>query len=531
MITANFRDDVLWALAYKLGLDPVNKELLTDEAESFVSYINAWVRRSYDNVDFPEWTSVKEFSPDQKHQVPYNAVPVGASEPVVLSRPLKVYLVDPRLSPYPIDTRFREWDEGLHVGFYHGASVWIKYLGPAPQFTSRPWASNATYHKGDRVYSSLSGQCYVSKSGANLGNDPSGQQGVSPPPLTVALVQTAVPETPAVQGRPQITKVTQGQDLLDTWQTQHTWDILDGNGVLIASVSYQAGAAASPADILTAIYNSLHSAVALSAFTFTLNTADLTIQIEANQVFAVRAYYFAYSPPLDETVVTGAPADPTELVYGDDAQIVTVGPYPSPPTHTVYNTINNIQYYVQAVVFVPATPQIIELSMNAQSAIPKASYELGFTDTSGVLHPIEYVNPGQSSLAILQGIVDEIQASIDPFFNAMSTSIDPALLKLKFAAYDMVSLNAEVVPMGNAWWCLIPFPLALVETVVRGAYGDALRDQGQTDKGMAEEQGAGAELTYSMGKKVAPPYDALTDQQRPAPRYRTIPVTPAGGGK
>jgi hypothetical protein len=529
MRIANYRDDVLWAIAYKMGLDPA-KEFLTDEGTSLDSYINAWVRRTWDTTDNPEWTTIKEFVPDVNHQVPYNALPLDGSPPVVLSRPLKVYLVDPRVTPYPIDTRFRVWDEGLHVGFDHGVTVWIKYLGPPPKFTSVPWNSVTTYRKGNLVYSPASGQCYLSKSGANLGNDPTGQQGVDPAPLTVELIQAAAPEQPEIIGRTQITKITQHTELLDTDQTRHTWDILDGTGAVVGSATYLAPLGAAPADILTAIYNSLDANVALSAFTFTLDTTNLSIQIEANQFFAVRSYYYS-SPPLPEdTVMTGAPADPTELVYGDDAEIVTVGPYPLPPTHTVYNTINNLQYYVAAVAFAPAKAQIIQLTMSAQSAIPRAAYELDFTDVGAELHVAEFINnPGRSSLAILQGIVAVIEASTDPFFNAMSTSIDPIALTLKFASYDLVSLNAEIVPMGSAWWEPVLFPLALVEPVVRGAYADALREAGQTDKAMAEEQITVQEQGDRVTKALAPGYNPLTDQLAPANRYRAkVPAQGAG---
>jgi hypothetical protein len=534
MRAASYRDDVLWAIAYKLGLDPA-KEFLADEGESLASYINAWVRRTWDSVDFPEWTTIQEFSPDANHQVPYQAFPTGASESglVTLSRPLKVYLVDPRSSPYPIDTRFREWDEGLHVGFDHGASVWIKYLGPAPKFTSIPWDSATTYNKGDLAYSPFSGECYISKSGGNLGHDPTGQQGATPPPLTVVVTQTAEPETPAIAGRPQITKVTQRTELLASSLTQHGWDILDSTGAVIASATYAAGVSEPAASILTAIYNSLVANPALSAFTFTLDTTGLIIQMQASQFFAVRSYYFAYTTPATEPVTTGMAPTPGELVTGDDLATVTIGaPYPWPPAQTVYNTINNLQYYVQDVIFVPGKAQIIELTMSAQSAVAGASYQLTFTDTVGPSHTIDYLNdPALSSAGILQGIMQEIEAFPDPFFNAMSLILNAPLLKLTFAAYDMVSLNAAVVPQpkGNAWWTLVPFPLALVEPVVRGAYSDALREAGQTDKGMAEEQGAVQEGADRINKAAATPYDLLTDQQRPAPRYRTTPV--AGAGK
>src|SRR4029077_14167870 len=182
--------EVLWSVAYKLGLDPV-QEFLTDEGESLCSYINAWVRRSWDLQDFPEWTTIKEFGPAANHMVPWRAFPVGAPERVLLSRPLKVYLVDPRVSPYPIDARFREWDEGLHVGFDHGATVWIKYLGLAPRFTSVQWRSDVTYGKDALAYSPVSGECYQSLFYNNLGNNPAGLVG----PINLAA-EVLVPFAP-----------------------------------------------------------------------------------------------------------------------------------------------------------------------------------------------------------------------------------------------------------------------------------------------------------------------------------------------
>ena len=87
MRTIPFKE-VLWSIAYKLGLDPA-VEFLTDEGESLCSYINAWVRRSWDVQDFPEWTSIQEFAVADNHMIPWRAFPVGAPEPVELSRPLK----------------------------------------------------------------------------------------------------------------------------------------------------------------------------------------------------------------------------------------------------------------------------------------------------------------------------------------------------------------------------------------------------------------------------------------------------------
>ena len=53
MRTANFRDDVLWAIAYKMGLDP-EVDLLKNQAYALASFINAYVRRLWDASDWPD---------------------------------------------------------------------------------------------------------------------------------------------------------------------------------------------------------------------------------------------------------------------------------------------------------------------------------------------------------------------------------------------------------------------------------------------------------------------------------------------
>jgi hypothetical protein len=203
MRTIPFKD-VLWSVAYKLGLDPA-QEFLTDEGESLTSYINAWVRRTWDAQDFPEWTSITEFGVAVNHMIPWRAFPVGGPVPVELSRPLKVYLVDPRLTPYPIDARFREWDEGLHVGFDHGATVWIKYQGLAPRFTSVKWDSSVSYPSGGLTYSPVSGECYQSLISGNLGNDPT--IGFTAP-LSTQVIQAFVPPDPGHDLQPEIMMFT-----------------------------------------------------------------------------------------------------------------------------------------------------------------------------------------------------------------------------------------------------------------------------------------------------------------------------------
>ena len=69
--SVNFKTNVLWSLAYSLGLDPT-VELLIDQAAAITTYVNNWVRRSWDAKDWPEWTFIDSFAPDSNHMVPYS---------------------------------------------------------------------------------------------------------------------------------------------------------------------------------------------------------------------------------------------------------------------------------------------------------------------------------------------------------------------------------------------------------------------------------------------------------------------------
>jgi hypothetical protein len=280
------------------------------------------VRRTWDTQDFPEWTTIKEFAPNVEHQVPYNTFSVDPF-PVVLSRPLKVYLVDPRFTPYPIDTPFREWDQGLHVGFEHGATVWIKYLGPAPRFTSIPWDSSAVYDKGDLAYSPDTGECYKSLVNGNIGIDPA-QAGLQRPVnLTTEVTVPFAPGSPATATVPE--KWSVRVDVLNLYARAnqiYSISFLDGTGAP-HTLSYTTPAADGTVDnLLTGLIaagaasgDSWITALALSkdlphaALIITLATGSFTVSTAT-----------VTSP--DEPV-TG---DDGLAVTGDDGLAVTAGP-------------------------------------------------------------------------------------------------------------------------------------------------------------------------------------------------------------
>jgi len=165
--TANFRDQVVYGLAHKAGHDPL-VDLSTDLAAAYVSFINAWVRRLYPNYDWPEWTVIERRTP-VGHYVDF----AQAGE-TVIGRVLKVYLADPDITVSgSLDTSFKLHANGIHCGFEHAADrVWIKFVPAAPEFTSSPWSSTTSYAKGQLTYSPTVGDCFKSKTDANLAHQP-----------------------------------------------------------------------------------------------------------------------------------------------------------------------------------------------------------------------------------------------------------------------------------------------------------------------------------------------------------------------
>ena len=166
MQTANFRDDLMYAVAYKMGLDPTT-DLSTDLAAAYVSYINAWVRRIYPNFDWPEWTWIEQRTPDAFHVVQW-----AQPSQKVIGRVLKLYLADPTRSQGPIDIPFKLYQRGVHCGFEHGTTVYLKYIEAAPEFTSEAFSDTKPYNITSITYDPTSGNCYHSLQNGNVGHDP-----------------------------------------------------------------------------------------------------------------------------------------------------------------------------------------------------------------------------------------------------------------------------------------------------------------------------------------------------------------------
>lgn len=96
-----------------------------------------------------------------------------------------------------------------------------------------------------------------------------------------------------------------------------------------------------------------------------------------------------------------------------------------------------------------------------------------------------------------------------------------------FSGNDYKSLQATNTGQNltdPAWWSVVPFPYVFATVVMRGAYSDALRNEGQSAKAQGEEQAAMLELQIAEKANLGSRYDTLTDQQTGVPRSLTSPV-------
>jgi hypothetical protein len=520
MRTANFKTDVLHAVVYRLGYDP-ETNFQKNQAYAYASYVNAWVRRLWDLFDQPEWTVIGRFSvqtaPGLEHIVGYSQPPIefipppmgssvpdapapGAVNKPLIGKVLKVYLIDPRTTWTPAETPFRLEHVGIHCGFEHGNSVWIKYVVRAPKYSAREWDPGVTYKLEQVTYAPDSGECYISKSNGNRGHSPeslgdSGMQEV----LTTEITREFVPANPGVDEKSQIIDVFAGfaldlghapSPLPDPPPNFSVFDVkvLDATGTMIGEAAYFADGVITLSAVFTDLVTQLSATPALSTFTFTLLTGPLRIRMENLSSFSVNPMYFqdAVNRPL---------------------------------------ATQQIQSYSPAIAASDATPKQIRLSMATEDVIPGSTYQLTFTSLDNAQHTAVYTSLGTDGpTQIMDGLINAMIAlqGADPFFSSVQSSLDTVSPSVMFTISPTIakaSLNAVTVPPGSIWWSYVPFPLALVEQVVRGVVADVRGEQGQTDKEQAENQMVPAETKLQVGTKTGNEYDPLTDQQRPHSRY------------
>jgi hypothetical protein len=495
MRTANYRDDVLWAIARKDGLDP-ETALLADQADTYASFINSWVRRLWDTVDFPEWTEIESRKPDANHIVDLDVAFSNTLEPPKpIGRVLKVYPIDPRPNSFAPYLSFRLTSAGLYVGTEHGAVVWIKFMQRAPEYTAKPWDGGTTYRMGQVVYSPITGECYQSVIGNNLGHDPA--EVVGPVPLTVETTQKFFPSSKPTTATSEKWAVTIDLSAVNPAGANIVTyiELLDKDG------GKHTFSATTPANTtVDALLDALIAAATgssdpwITALTVTKDTPA------AQLLFELGSASFSVSK----------------------AQITQAVPAGSTPK-TILLVKERLQQYTIAQAPTSGTAQSTQVNLNPGEQNPGAAWSIQITDPDGSTHVATYQSlPEDGPTEIINGLL----AALNPTppnecFSDLVVTPDYDSYFLTIVSPEYLLLSAIVMPPTPATkWKWVPFPFMLVEQVVNGAYSDSLREQGQTDKAGVETQVTEKLQTTKAQDVVAPPVDPLTSQPPPASRYR-----------
>lgn len=513
MRTCPFRE-VLHTVAEKVGMDPSQGNFQTDEAIPIGKWINQWVRRQYDGVDYPEWTVTHQFVPNNvNHIVLWDAYAIDltaqarpAGTLVKLGRIIAVYLVNPATTNAPIETDYTLTPNGVHVGYDHGSSVWIKYIAPAPRFTAEVWSSSRTYKQDEAAYSSTTGEVYRSKSNSNRGHDPATSFSLpldpeveSPaiPPPTLEMTQDWVPDNPGIALLPQIlvvsfATVSPPPPPSDTPANGEFFTVIiqDLEGNVLGEGADTADGSTPLTTIITNVATALGTDLG-GNFTVTPDTANKLITVEGTN------YAGAFT--------------------ANNSNFRTVEPI----SH--FLKVVATQTYTPALAAATGLPRITRITITDSTTYPGFIYALEMIGTDGELHRVEYTSQiYDSSAQILQGLVSAVAASDDTFWETVQLAFDPDGLTLDVSIFDNASTDVHVdappPPAGGAWWELTPFPLALADQVIRGATADVLKEWGQTQEGMAEEQVVSQEA--GIRTNAVSPSNAPLTEQLTTSRYR-----------
>jgi hypothetical protein len=217
--------------------------------------------------------------------------------------------------------------------------------------------------------------------------------------------------------------------------------------------------------------------------------------------------------------------DVPQLTFEDNSQFTIVGTWTW--ASVVYQLWSSqFSAYSPAIPPSPSQPQILRLAITEQQVLVNATYTLTFITGDSVEHTVTYIaSRTDNALSILTGLVDAmiVAQDRDPFFSAVTSVLDTVGLSVTFTmnvSLGETALSATLQPPGTAFWDIIHFPFALMDQVVRGAYADALAEQGQTDKATAQEQVVPIEQQVRTGGELAPQYQQLSDQQQQRSRYQ-----------
>jgi hypothetical protein len=180
-----------------------------------------------------------------------------------------------------------------------------------------------------------------------------------------------------------------------------------------------------------------------------------------------------------------------------------------------------IQPFTAAHPAIPPTAQVTRVYLQPPQVVPGSTWTITIIDDAGEPHVALYqALPTDGVTEIINGILAAFHPSPpDDLFSQLVITPDFSLRTLTIVSPGYITVQAAFTPAFSKWEPVL-FPYALAEPVIRGAYADALREAGQTDKALAEEQATLQEVADRVTKALPPGYNDLTDVRAPAPRYR-----------
>lgn len=482
--------EVIWGVAHKMGwmtdCEPATGGPSDDQFCELVSFCNAWIRRLWDMEDWEEWTRISEVKPDSDHFV---------ANP---GRVLRMFLVNPRLTPGLVeDAPFTMFESRVHCGFEHGTSVWLKYIQPPPMFTHEVWSQFTTYSIGSLVYSRTSGECYRSIADNNRGHDP------APITLTggradldVEVTQEFVAEVEPIPPVSEVWHVRVDSPVhYDEEDTVYRFDVTDADGV----------------------HHVLTHTIPPGGETL----VQLTTGIIADFAGIADPYLNALAVSSDDFGVE------TRLIIENTTARFSVRADVDPPSGPrVDLTLTHISTFHAGRAGQDMVPQLAVMTLDAQFELLPTTYTIRARERDGQ-HQVGYTSERDEDLeTTLTGIIGAINAAAtgDPFWGEVIANPDADTNSIEFLTTETVEFRgtAEVQSDPNVGdqWEQVVFPQRIAEPVMNGMYQDALREEGQTDKALAEAPVTERELVVATSKSVNQPFDRLTQQQAPRSRYR-----------
>jgi hypothetical protein len=148
-----------------MGFNPFT-DFQVELALAYAYFANIAVKKLHDRFDFPDFVRLEQRTPDINHYIPFEQ-----PSQTVIHRVLKVFQRDPRVTIPQCDIPFRLDLNGVHVGYDHGTTVWVRFMDPAPQYAGFAWDSATTYNLGDLTVAS-DGETYKSLQAANTNHTP-----------------------------------------------------------------------------------------------------------------------------------------------------------------------------------------------------------------------------------------------------------------------------------------------------------------------------------------------------------------------